>query len=162
MQSIHWIPREQAASKSLSEKICAYTRMSEKVGPYMYQWRKIGPVIYFLSKKGGQSYTWQRWKTGPFGMHICTMPYKGSYPSNPLSPLPPPPPPTHPLPSLVWTLTFIDLAKLHIKYDFGKVTYKYQRLVPSSFTQEDFSSFFQIWVCKTNDPWGRVILTLGL
>ena len=29
--------------------------------------------------------------------------------------------------------------KLHMKYAFDKVTYKYQWPLPSSFTQEDFS-----------------------
>ena len=85
MQSIHWIPGEQAASKISEWKICAYTWMSEKVGPFIYQSRTIGSVIYILSKKGGQSYTWQRWKKWPFGTHIRTMPYIGSYP-----PYPPP------------------------------------------------------------------------
>ena len=60
--------------------------MSEKVGPFIYQSRKIGSVIYFLSKKGGQSYTWHRWKREPFGTHIHTMPYIGSYPPPPLPP----------------------------------------------------------------------------
>ena len=66
MQSIHWILREQAASKISEWKIhvCAYTGMSEKIGPFIYQSRKIGSVIYFLSEKGGQSYTWQLWKRG--------------------------------------------------------------------------------------------------
>ena len=85
LQSIHWIPREQAASKISEWKICAYTGMSEKMGPFIYQSRKIGSVIYLLSKKGSQSYTWQRWKRGPFGMHTCTMTYIGSYPP-PLNP----------------------------------------------------------------------------
>ena len=74
-QSIHWIPREQAASKNLWAKIFAYTRMSEKWGL-----SHKNPEKYFLMKKGGQSYTWQRWKRGPFGMHSRTMPYIGSYP----------------------------------------------------------------------------------
>ena len=48
---------------------------------------KSGYSYTFCWKKGGQSYTWQRWKRGLFGTHIRTMPYRGSYP-----PLPPPPP----------------------------------------------------------------------
>ena len=52
MQSIHWIPREQAASKISEWKICAYTGMSEKVGPFIYQLRKNRSVIYFCRRKG--------------------------------------------------------------------------------------------------------------
>ena len=51
---------------------------------------KSGHSYNFCCKKGGQSYTWQCWKTGLFGTHIHTMPYLGSY-STP--PHPPPPPP---------------------------------------------------------------------
>ena len=61
------------------------------MGPFTQESRKIGPFIYFLLKKGGQSYTWQRWKRGLFGTHIRTLPYIGSYPPSP--PPPPPPPP---------------------------------------------------------------------
>ena len=63
--------------------------MSEKWGPFKPESRKIGSFIYFLLKNGGQSYTWQRWKRGPFGTHIRTMPYIESY--HP----PTPPPPEH-------------------------------------------------------------------
>ena len=77
--------KNKQPKKSLSEK---YTGMSEKVGPFIYQTRKIGSVIYFFSKKG--SYTWQRWRRGPFSTHIRTMPYIGNYPA-PTPPLTPPP-----------------------------------------------------------------------
>ena len=39
--------------------------------------------ILFVEKKGGQSYIWQRWKRGPFGTHIRSMPDIGSYPRPP-------------------------------------------------------------------------------
>ena len=61
--------------------------MPEKWGPYIYESRKIGSIIYFLLKKGGLSYTC--WIRGPFGTHIRTMPYIGSY-----QPQPHPPPPS--------------------------------------------------------------------
>ena len=62
-QSIHWIPREQAASKNLWAKICAYTRMSEKwafyIGIqknrviYILFVEKRGPIIYLAALKKG-------------------------------------------------------------------------------------------------------------
>ena len=58
------------------------------MGPFTQESRKIGSFIYFLLKKGGQSYTWQRWKGGTI-QHAH--PYYAIY-----SKLPPPPPPhTH-------------------------------------------------------------------
>ena len=53
--------------------------------------------MYFLLKKGGQSYTWQRWERGPFDTHICSMPYIGSYHPRQHTPSPAPPPPPPPL-----------------------------------------------------------------
>ena len=70
--------------------------MSEKRGLSNVNQEKSGQS-YNLLKKGGYSYTWQRWKRRPFGTHIFTMPYVESYPSRPpLHPPPPPPPPTSP------------------------------------------------------------------
>ena len=75
---------EEAASKNLwAKNMCIYQDV-RKMGPFHIGIQKIGSFIYFLLKKGGQSYTWQRWKRGPFGTYIRTMPYIGSYP------LPPP------------------------------------------------------------------------
>ena len=95
MQSIHWISRDQAASKISEWKICAYTGMSEKVGPFIYQSRKNRSVIYFLLKKGGQSYTWQCRKRDPFGIYIYIIrhPYYAIYRKLP-PPAPSPKPPT--------------------------------------------------------------------
>ena len=54
LQPIHWIPREQAASKNLWAKNKRIYRDDRKVGPFTYKSRKIGSFIYFLSKKGAQ------------------------------------------------------------------------------------------------------------
>ena len=66
-QSVHWIPREQAASKSLlANNMCiyqVYTRLSEKWGlshrnpeksghSYTFNWKK-GPIIYLAALKNG-------------------------------------------------------------------------------------------------------------
>ena len=59
--------------------MCIYHDVRKNMGPFTQESRKIGPFIYFLLKKGGQSYTWQRWKRGLFGTHNRTMPYIGSY-----------------------------------------------------------------------------------
>ena len=78
-KSIHWIPKEQAASKNLwAKNMCIYQDV-RKMGPFTQESRKIGLFIYLLLKKRGQSYTWQRWKRGPFGTHIRTMLYIVSY-----------------------------------------------------------------------------------
>ena len=84
-QSIHVISRGKAASKILwAKNMCIYQDVGpqdvRKMGPFTQESRKIGLFIYFLLKKGGQSYTWQRWKRGLFGTHIRTMPL-GSYPT---------------------------------------------------------------------------------
>ena len=62
---IHWIPREQAASKNLWAKICAYTRMSEKWG-----------LSHRNPEKSGHSYTFC-WKKGP--NHIPGSAEKGGH-----------------------------------------------------------------------------------
>ena len=64
--------------KSLREK---YTHIlgCQKNGAFHILIKKKSVVIYFLLKKGGLSYSWQCWKRGPFGRHIRTMPYIGSY-----------------------------------------------------------------------------------
>ena len=76
--------------------MCIYQDV-RKMGPFTKESRKIGPFIYFLLKKGGQSYTWQRWKRRLFGTHIRTMPYIGSYP-------PPPPHPHEHMAHLPWMI----------------------------------------------------------
>ena len=92
------IPREQAALKNLWAKDMCIYKDFRKNGAFHIG--KIGSFIYFLLKKGGQSYTGQRWKRGLFGMHVRTMPYIGSY----SPPSPPPPPPTHThTPSIIWS-----------------------------------------------------------
>ena len=52
-QSIHWIPKEQAASKNLwAKNICIY-RDVRKAGPFTYESRKIRPaIILFVEKRG--------------------------------------------------------------------------------------------------------------
>ena len=82
-QSIHWIPREQAASKNSEQKLCAYTRSQKSWGLTHRNPERSGHSYTFCWKKGGQSYIWQRWKRGPFGTHIRSMPDIGSYPRPP-------------------------------------------------------------------------------
>ena len=95
-QSIHWIPREQAASKNLWTKMCMYWDTSEKWGlSYIHPEKWVYHILF--TEKRGESYTWQRWKRGPFGTHIHTMSYIESSPPTPstsLNPsvLPPTPP----------------------------------------------------------------------
>ena len=43
-----------------------------------------------------------------------------------------------------------------------KLHTKYQKPGPSSFREEVFKVFPYKRLCKTNDPWGEVILTPGL
>ena len=75
-QILQAIPREQAALKISKWKICAYTRKSERSGALHIPIKKNRVShILFVEKKWGYSYTWQRWKRGPFGTHIRTMPH---------------------------------------------------------------------------------------
>ena len=82
--------RTSSFEKSLSEKYVHIPGCQKNGGSFKQESRKIGSFIYFLLKNGGQSYTWQRWKRGPFGTHIRTMPYIESYPLPPPPPLPAP------------------------------------------------------------------------
>ena len=80
--------RISSLEQSLSEKyvhIPGCQKNGEKWGLSHRNPEKSGHSYTFCWKKGGQSYTWQRWKRGLFGTHIHTMPYIGSY-------APPPPP----------------------------------------------------------------------
>ena len=93
--------RISSLEKSLSEKY-VHIPGCQKNGAFHIGIQKNGAIhILFVEKKGGQSYTWQRWKRGLFGTHICTMPYIGSYPAPP-SPPPPSPPPPPPPPHSRW------------------------------------------------------------
>ena len=68
--------------------MCMYRDTSEN---WAFHIQKIGANHILFAEKRGQSYTWQRWKRGPFGTHIHTMPYIGSYPPPHPEPHPPPP-----------------------------------------------------------------------
>ena len=83
-QSIHWIPREQAKPRKISQrKICACTGIHRKSGAFSIPIPKnrVNHVV-FAEKKGLIIYL-AVWKGGPFGTHIRTMPYIGSYPPPP-------------------------------------------------------------------------------
>ena len=87
-QSIHWKPREQAASKNLWAKNIRIYRNIRRVGPFTYESRNIGSVIYFLLKKRGMIiYLAAQIK----GAIRYAHPYCAIYRRDP-------PPPTHPPP----------------------------------------------------------------
>ena len=77
--------KTSSLQKSLSENY-VHIPGCQKSGAFHIGIQKNWVIYILFVEKGGQSYTWQRWKRGPFGTHIRTMPYIGSYP---------PPPHTH-------------------------------------------------------------------
>ena len=79
-QFIEYQENKQSPKFSVQKNIRIY-RDVRKVGPFTYESRKIGSVIYFLlKKKRGLIIYLAALKRGPFGTHICTIPYIGSYP----------------------------------------------------------------------------------
>ena len=84
--------------KIYEHKIYAYTRMSEKWGLSHRNPEKSGHSYTFCWKKGANHIPGSAEKGGPFGTHIRTMPYIGSYPP------PPPRPHTHTTTTVTTTL----------------------------------------------------------
>ena len=77
LQSMYWIPRQQAASKNLwAKNMCI--GMSEKLGLSHRNQEKLGHSYTFSWKKGANHIPGSAENGRPFGTHIRTMPYIGS------------------------------------------------------------------------------------